>query len=1046
MLLCYSTFAKILNESKPGNRNPTQKSLHIKLFSTIDKTFGEGDISDDTVSTKLLQCKYNVFPGVIEKARKIIECNDFEEFVSRFKKRVVDSNIIKGDKRIPVVLALLDVIRNDGTIADETVVEMVNSTTKKALLSQGEYVLHEFLAGVLLYTAISVKNKHKANYAETITADYIGSLPNERGIKEVPITEQFNEPQKSVKTKDEVKPRSQPDKDIIYLKDLPPTQLGNFVARDKEIVAMERLLSENHYLVLEGMGGIGKSELAKQYIQNHKHEYNAVQLVAFRDDIESTIALGLSFSNIIEKDYEDKYGTDSFIKKLFEDKLLALRDNSMRALIVIDDYKGKGINEILPEKDEYNIICTTREKSRGSVLKISAMNDNALLNLFCKYCECPISADDELIIREIIRLVLGHTMTVMLVAIALNECEISASKMLSRLQNGLNPKLRTKIEVNKEGLNNNERKAAMYCHLNNLFDMTKIQDSDNYTHIMTNMAIVPYSGLDKEVFYDWALSEFYSEDDFDDRDYTDLNDLIKMGWIQHDDVTKKVSLHPVISDVATEMLKPSCESCNDLICEMYGYVVECLCQTYIEKINGIELIDFACKRVSGESEEMAWLHETRGELAGHLAEYADAIKYCEKAVKIYENLECCSDIVGAYIMLGMFYSNQGNHNKALSYIQKAMKINEQEFDGDNTRICEIFNNFGLIYSSQGKLDEALEHFQKALNIYESQQDEDNQANISTTCINMAQIYNAQGNFPCALLFYGKALCIYDKIFDYESFQFVSIYDSMGLILIQQGELDDALGQHSKALAINEKTLGTEHPQTANSYNNIGTVYFSKGNYTEALKWYEKAIKINVKILGEEHLSTAMTYGNIAKVHLYCDDYTKAFDLQRKVVKIYEATIGKEHRDISHAYMTMGDVCFLVNEHDEAFKWYKKSLTIALREFGTNHHQTAVIYENVGVAHLSKGNFSKGFEYCQKAVKINENVFGTNHLQTADTYQKMGGYYLEFKKNYKMSLKYFQKALPIYQELLEENHPVIIHLSEKIDSVNNRLNKEDECSQ
>ena len=189
-------------------------------------------------------------------------------------------------------------------------------------------------------------------------------------------------------------------------------------------------------------------------------------------------------------------------------------------------------------------------------------------------------------------------MTIMLIASAMRVNEINPEDMYKRLSNSLDPDLLKKIPINKEEISTKVREDIMYQHIINLFDMSKIIGTD-YAFIMVNMAIVPYTGLEKNTFYNWALSSYYANNK--DRKI-DVNWLIERRWIQLDESTQFISLHPVISDVAKSVLEPDSQKCAEFVKNMIDFTRDNRRgKTHIEWTKSMNMLELACKRICDET-------------------------------------------------------------------------------------------------------------------------------------------------------------------------------------------------------------------------------------------------------------------------------------------------------------------------------------------------------------------------------------------------------------------------------------------------------------
>ena len=155
-----------------------------------------------------------------------------------------------------------------------------------------------------------------------------------------------------------------------------------FVARENELAEMHQLLhghKSRSAVVLHGLGGIGKTQLAIEYATRHKDKYTAV----FWLNANSEDSLQLSFRDIAQYVLEDQKGkpsTSTLASVALDGNLdqvvtavktwLNLQRNT-RWLMIYDNYDNPrtpgnldrsavDIRRFLPRADHGSIIITTR--------------------------------------------------------------------------------------------------------------------------------------------------------------------------------------------------------------------------------------------------------------------------------------------------------------------------------------------------------------------------------------------------------------------------------------------------------------------------------------------------------------------------------------------------------------------------------------------------------------------------------------------------------------------------------------------------------------
>ena len=176
-------------------------------------------------------------------------------------------------------------------------------------------------------------------------------------------------------------------------------EAANFVAREKELLEMYRLLhghSSRAAVVLHGLGGIGKTQLAIEYVRRHKEKYTAIFWLNANDEY----SLQLSFCGIAQQvlQYHPSAGVLSSVDLEGDlDRVVSavkawlnLQENA-RWLLIYDNYDNPrlsknsdrstvDIRQYLPQGDHGSIIITTRsarvtQSRRLRVQKLAGLED-----------------------------------------------------------------------------------------------------------------------------------------------------------------------------------------------------------------------------------------------------------------------------------------------------------------------------------------------------------------------------------------------------------------------------------------------------------------------------------------------------------------------------------------------------------------------------------------------------------------------------------------------------------------------------------------------
>lgn len=160
--LCFETIMTILYQAR--SHKVTNKSICNALFSCFGKTV---ESYDSFTPGHLKSGKINVPPDVIDAARK----TNADELDAAVQKNIIP--LIKLSQQEAIVRSLKDIIRNDSSIMDNTVIGYCSGYEKQSILGGQVFCISSLLASVIYYACIEVKNSDCAEAIKSITGEYV---------------------------------------------------------------------------------------------------------------------------------------------------------------------------------------------------------------------------------------------------------------------------------------------------------------------------------------------------------------------------------------------------------------------------------------------------------------------------------------------------------------------------------------------------------------------------------------------------------------------------------------------------------------------------------------------------------------------------------------------------------------------------------------------------------------------------------------------------------------------------------------------------------
>ena len=815
------------------------------------------------------------------------------------------------------------------------------------------------------------------------------------------------------------------------------TSNSYYISRKDKLSEIRQHLENYHIAYLYGIGGIGKSETAREYAEEYRGSYTTIQLSIYSGDLKSLIA-GLKFSS------DDKTG-DYFEKDInirYEAKLSLLSKamiNNERTLLIIDNYN------VEPDSDEYkrivevmkdlkklhiHILFTTRTLPNDDKTKIDIeeLSKEELRHMFFAINPKDIGKEERIAqVDELIETAYRHTLTVDLVAHQTAKIEGYGKKTLSDYINvlkesGINSGINVAVYNNKD---DNEKSDIIFEHIRALFNLTSLTEKEKY--IMVNACLLPLSGMPVAEFESFIDLENYPNSESNDgwgEDST-ISNLIKGGWIKRiNGEVSKITLHPIVSEVTVNELKP--EITEDKCKNFCDSVSELIDKNNLKSVDTYKdiFVSSADTLIKNEDRDsLVYVTKIASALCD-LAYYTDSFCYYMKVLEIQEKVlpENHPAIATSCNNIGCAYGKLGKHKKELEYCLKAVVIREKALPENHPAIATSYNNIGFAYGELGDHKKQLEYELKALGIREKVLPE-NHPDIAISYSNVGYAYGKLGNHKKELDYYLKALAIREKVLPENHPDIATSYNNVGGVYSKLEDHKKELECCLKALAIQEKVLPENHPDIAKSYNNVGGAYGELGDHKKELEYKLKALAILKKMLPKNHPDIATLYNNVGGAYDELGDHKKELEYCLKALAIREKVLPENHPDIATLYNNVGSAYGELGEYKKELDYYLKALAIREKVLPENHPAIATSYNNVGYAYGELGEHKKQLEYYLKALSIRGKVLPENHPDIATSYNNVGSAYGELG-DHKKQLEYYLKALGIREKVLPENHPDI----------------------
>ena len=600
------------------------------------------------------------------------------------------------------------------------------------------------------------------------------------------------------------------------LTSLPPKN-ENFIGRKKDLEALEKTLANDSVtFIVNGIGGVGKSELANEYFHRNKHKYKNLAFIEIPK--ESSNIEALFFTKFKETLFLGNDATlESIVKRLqgLPSKNLLLLDNLERK----EDFeKIKALNV------SFDLLITTRISNidAKNQLNLETLTPEDAKELFLSLYDKDKNIDD------ILQYLDNHPLFINLIAKSLHQGYITLEDLRKAIQNHSIAKIdATDDKTFKE-------------HLQDTFDRQFAKESDNELKtLLQYLSIFPSIEIEFSIFEkSLALDKLRVK----------LQRLVDRGWLIKKEESYK--LHQIIKTFLQTEYPIAYEDVTFIFKNIATFIDPEDSTLIASKLSAyIPIIELFLEAYSEKRDAtMCCLLDSLTYLYYNFGRYTVGLNHQKKAFNIRKILfgDFSEEIAKSYNLLGMLYGDMGKSSEALKCQNKAIELREEILGKNHPDVAHNYNNISLVYHALGKLSLALQYQHKAIKIREECLGE-RDPNVAISYNNISIVYQDMGKLTEAFQYQEKAMILRESILGINHPSVANSYHNMASIYLSMKKLSKALYYQQKTIEIEEALLSENDPDIAISYNNMAHIYQQLKEYQKAKVFLVKAVTVLEKL-------------------------------------------------------------------------------------------------------------------------------------------------------------------------------------------------------
>jgi tetratricopeptide (TPR) repeat protein len=328
--------------------------------------------------------------------------------------------------------------------------------------------------------------------------------------------------------------------------------------------------------------------------------------------------------------------------------------------------------------------------------------------------------------------------------------------------------------------------------------------------------------------------------------------------------------------------------------------------------------------------------------------------------------------------------HRGQPQEIRRRIELALDEYQQHSTADRSLLSHLYADLAYAFASDGNPRRALELAEQALGIRLELFGE-HHVDTAASLNNIASYHQALGNPKRALELTEQALDIRRELLGERHPDTATSLGNLASYYHDLGNPKRALELTEQALDIRRELLGERHPDTATSLGNVASSYHVLGNPKRALELAEQALEIRSELLGERHPDTAISLSNIASLHKTLGNPMRSLELAEQALDIRRKLFGERHPETALSLNNIASYYHDLGNPKRALELAEQALDIRRELLGERHPDTANALHNIAAYLLRLRRPQAAHARATEALEILRYVFGEKHPATLTTF-------------------------------------------------------------
>lgn len=364
--------------------------------------------------------------------------------------------------------------------------------------------------------------------------------------------------------------------------------------------------------------------------------------------------------------------------------------------------------------------------------------------------------------------------------------------------------------------------------------------------------------------------------------------------------------------------------------------------------------------------------------------------------------------------LGSIEESAGNHSLAMTYYNRALKINEKNDGVYSPAYANTLSKLGRVNHRLGNRDTAVVQYKRAITILSKEPNQEAAQQLKAVMHEYGDLIKGDDHSNSQLLEDFDRDVLNSKAGEKDSSSRDSGTVKEGGVRVSEqsapvsAETSDAGlrppidinaggggSSFQQASRTRDQSMGRSQtdenekialrglirPESSQSlapaYEAVNESVFNQKRYGVTEDQYKRKIAIDINALGANHPSVANDMAALAQLYIEHKKYSEAKGLLQKALRIYDSTYGGDNLLTISATASLAQVEFALGNYDRSADLYRKALGHGQKSLGPNNLETARILNGLAYLYYNQGKLNESLTFYEWAVSSTESATGSN---------------------------------------------------------------------